>query len=229
MQCPDPDRCPVVDPDSFDAPATVTFDPGTPMVRVYDSTWGYDEFNPGVGDTRFAPFDDAGGASVPTMYLAWDRRAALLETVFHDINDSSERVVHERVLRERLLATVATPDVLTVVDLRDTALERYGVGRAQLVSSPPEHYPCTRRVAAALHARLPDIQGLCWSSRIAELTGDVGGEVLVVFGDRFTSERGRWIRVEAGAIALAAGHGRRLVDQIATELGATVIPDLSAW
>jgi hypothetical protein len=28
------------------------------LYRVYDGKWGYDEFNAGWGDTRFAPIDD---------------------------------------------------------------------------------------------------------------------------------------------------------------------------
>lgn len=42
--------------------------PGSRWYRVYDGRFGYDAFNPGFGDTRFAPFDSAGsGDRVPTM------------------------------------------------------------------------------------------------------------------------------------------------------------------
>ena len=37
---------------------TFTLNAGTALYRVYDGKWGYDEHNPGMGDTRFAPIDD---------------------------------------------------------------------------------------------------------------------------------------------------------------------------
>ena len=77
---------------------------------MYDGKWGYDEHNPGFGDARFSPFDDAtDGHRVPSMYLAANPTAALLETVFHEVHQSSSRIVDERDLRGKLLAHLLLP------------------------------------------------------------------------------------------------------------------------
>ena len=69
-RCPDPAGCPVADSGRLVAAPRHTLRADTVWARCYDSTWGYDEPNPGFGDTRFAPFRDAAGTFVPTMYLA---------------------------------------------------------------------------------------------------------------------------------------------------------------
>lgn len=45
-------------------------DKGRMLYRVYDGKWGYDEFNAGWGDTRFAPIDDPiTGKRLSNMHL----------------------------------------------------------------------------------------------------------------------------------------------------------------
>jgi hypothetical protein len=61
-----------------------------------------------------------------------------------------------------------------------------------VVSSPAEHYPCTRRLAIAARAQDGSLQGLIWHSRHTELAGHPATEVLVLFGDSFPSGRGSW-------------------------------------
>ena len=58
LSCPEPANCPVAV--SLPRLRTATLRAGTPMFRVYDGTWGYDEHNPGFGDARFSPFDATG-------------------------------------------------------------------------------------------------------------------------------------------------------------------------
>lgn len=223
LECPDPANCPVIDTSHLPTFDEIVLPAGREMARVYDSTWGYDEHNPGVGDTRFAPFDSAAGHRVPTMYLAADEQSALLESVFHEVAPTGERIIYERQLQARLLVTLATPVDATLVDLRDAALQRRGVLRSQLVSSSAEHYPCTRRVARALHAAHPDAHGLIWHSRQAELTGHGQVEVVILFGDRSPSGRGTWRRI-GGPGALYTDRGRGLVDVLAGQLGAVIVP-----
>ncbi len=225
LVCPDPGSCPV--------PATLPTLPGWELpagqllYRVYDTTWGYDEFNPGFGDTRFAPFDDSTGGRIPAMYLAESEIAALLETMFHDVHELADRNVYERDLLERALAHVQVPAPAWLVDLRDSTLAAAGVRRDELVSTSAEHYPCTRRCARELHARRIDdrpVQGLVWHSRQAEVLGRPPEQVAVLFGDRYGSARGSWIRVGPGARNLVEGPGGLLVDELANELDATVQP-----
>lgn len=122
LSCPDPERCPVA-PD-LPAVKTVALAAGTALYRVYDSKWGYDEHNPGIGDARFSPIDDpVTGKRLPSMYLAATRTAASLETVFHDVHHQSGRTVYERDLLGKLLAHVQVPAVAALGDLRDPELD----------------------------------------------------------------------------------------------------------
>jgi len=226
LTCPDPPGCPVRPALPLAELRVVVLDGGVPLFRCYDGTYGYDETNPGYGDARFSPFDDATGARVPVLYAAQTPAAALLETVFHDVHHDAARVIYGACLVEQLLAHVALPAPLTVVDLRDPELARLAITRAELVSTPAEHYPCTRRLARAVHgARIGHTvraQGLLWHSRQAELAGGVA-EVLVVFGDRYTTTRGSWPRRPPGSQNLWEGPGREQIDEIAEQLDAVVV------
>ena len=180
-----------------------------------------------MGSTRFAPFEavDSGGA-VPTMYLASSEAAALLEVVFHEVHHRSSRYVYERDLRKRALAYLLVPRDLWLADLRDPELDRHGIRREQVVSSPAEHYPCTRRLARQLHAREIGgrrVDGMLWNSRQAELLDGPEVEVCVVFGDGLDSGRGSWALTGPGVRNLFEGPGRLLVDAVAAELDAVVL------
>lgn len=225
LACPDPQGCPVID--VLPELRTTTIAADTPWYRVYSATWGYDEFNPAYGDARFSPIDDPEtGDRLPSMYLAATPAAALLETVFHDVHQSSARIVYERDLRGMLLAHVRTPVAARLGDLRDPELARLGLSREALVSSTSEHYPCTRRQAiTALGQRCGArrLHGLIWHSRQSELAGREPVEVIVVFGaERYPTSRGHWKLFGPGASSLYEGPGRLLVDEIAESLSATV-------
>ena len=226
LSCPDPERCPVVP--SLPALPGVTTAAGAAWYRCYRVELGYDECNPGVGSTRFAPFSDQGsGQPVPALYLAAHEAGALLETVFHEVHHMAARRIFERDLRHRALAYVLVPRELWLADLRDPVLATCGLQRDQVVSSPAEHYPCTRRLAQELHSRAIDgqaVQGVLWHSRHAELLGGEAAEVCVVFGDRYGARRGSRTLTGPGARNLFEGPGRLLVDEIASDLDAVVVP-----
>lgn len=200
---------------------------GVPLYRVYDATWGYDEHNPGYGDARFSPIDDPlTGVRLPSMYLAATPTAALLETVFHDVHQVSGRVVYERDLRGKLLAHLRLPSDVALGDLRDPQLEKLNLGRPQVVSSPAEHYPCTRRLAGAALSqsrRGRPLAGLIWHSRQAELADARPVEVVVLYGaPRHRCGRGSWPLFGPGASSLYEGPGRLMVEEIAESLGAVI-------
>lgn len=225
LDCPDPAGCPVAA--SLPRLRTTILRAGSPFYRIYDATWGYDEHNPGYGDARFSPIDDPTTADrLPSMYLAATPAAALLETVFHDVHQVSDRVIYERDLRGKLMAHLRVPTAATLGDLRDPELERLGLARGQVVSSPAEHYPCTRRlVGAALNQsrRGRALAGLIWHSRQAELADSPPVEVIVLFGaPRYPSRRGSWPLFGPGASSLYDGPGRLLVDEIAESLSAVI-------
>ena len=224
LECPDPSGCPVT-PDLPRLTIT-TFAPGAALYRVYDGTWGYDEHNPGFGDARFSPFDDAtDGHRVPSMYLAATPTAALLETVFQEVHHGSSRIIYERDLRGKLLAHLILPTAARLGDLRDTELARHRLNRDQVVSSPAEHYPCTRRLAVSARAQGGSLHGLIWHSRQTELAGRPATEVFVLFGDTYPSGRGTWPLTGPGIRNLYEGPGRLLLDQIAEDLDALVEPE----
>jgi hypothetical protein len=186
--CPDPTRCPVVDPARLTGARTTTLTRIGVWRRVYESKWEYEEFHLGSGgDSRFAPFKDSAGTPVPTLYLAESDVAALLETVFHDLEPTGRRLIYEAHLRERSIVTVALPKPAFLLDLRDPELARLGVARSEAASLPP-------------------------------------AQVVVLFGDRFGHGRGKLHLAGTGATGLVASPGRDVVDQIAMDLGATIVP-----
>jgi len=227
LACPNPVACPVVVVSNLPKLSIVPLATSTGWWRCYDSTWGFDEFNAGFGDTRFAPFPDEAGEAVSSMYLAANAPVALLETIFHDVYPESTRLIFESDLRRKLLSQQVPPAAAAVIDLRDAALDKSNLSRDSLVTSSPEHYACTRRVAMELHRTYPNAQGLIWHSRQTELNGFGATEVVMLFGDRYGGEnRGTWQRHGLGPISLLDGAGRLIVDSIATALDAVVVPDI---
>lgn len=209
---------------------TYTFSKTREWFRVYDARDGYGVPNPGWGNTRFAPFDDLqAGNRVPTMYLAESLEAALLETRLHTIHELApdSRHVTERSLHGYLHARVIPPVDLTVVDLRDPQLHALGLARENLAKSSYEHYPCTRKVAQAIHASPQDPDGIVWHSRQAELSKQAQYEALVIFVDRVPHGWDAWSLSEAPNAngALLEGTGREFFDEVAESLGVTVITD----
>lgn len=225
LECPDPPGCTVLP--VRPRLRTTSLRNGTTWYRVYDATWGYDEHNPGYGDARFSPIDDPDtGDRLPSMYLAATPTAALLETVFHDLDQNSARVVYEHQLRGKLLAHLSVPAPAVLGDLRDAELSRLGLRRDTIVTTPAEHYPCTRRLAIRALSRPPSrrpLHGLIWHSRQAELAGHEPAEVVVLYGaSRYASTRGSWRLFGPGASSLYDGPGRLLVEEIAESLGAVI-------
>lgn len=238
LECPDPSGCTVAvtDLEALAASGRLSveaFPASRHWYRVYDARDGYGQPNPGYGDTRFGPFDAlATGLRVPTLYIAESLTSALLEASLHDVHVSTPRVVAEKALLGKLHAQLVPPRDLEFVDLRDPQLASLGLKRADISSSSAEHYPCTRRVARAIHAgpsggRGPE--GIVWHSRQAELTGRSPQEVAVVFADRVPHARDSWRlathRQASGS--LLEGSGRLLLDELAEELNVTISEDKS--
>ena len=200
---------------------------------MYDTTYGFDEFNPGSGDTRFAPVDTSDGV-VPHLYGGASEAVVLFETVFHDVHHAmADRTVWVRDLVERGIVELVAPRPLRLIDLRDPQLDRLGLRRDQLVSTHVEHHPCTRQWAGWLHGRRPggvSPDGIVWHSRQAELADATvtldadDSEVFVLFGDRATFGRGKFTRQFPGVQPLADGPGRLRVDEFAEAFDALVDP-----
>jgi RES domain len=208
---------------------TAVLPAGAEVCRSFQFKWGYDSFNPGRGDTRFAPLTTAAGETVPTFYGGVDDVVALLETVFHDVHhDVQDRIIYEAVVRQWGVAFVRLPRDLVVVDVRDEALNELGMSRSQLITTTAEHYCCTREWARWLHAhrigRTKPV-GILWHSRQAELHAPtIRREVFVLWGDRAPSEPGKYPLTGPGVRNLTEGIGRVLLDQLAEDLDARIEP-----
>jgi hypothetical protein len=245
--CADAANCPVPDPATVDLRRlrTVEIPAYQPFYTAYRSQHWPAVFNPGVGDTRFAPLQGADGSAVATLYGAATRTVSLLENVFHEVHAGGGRLISTAVdLAGRGLVELRRPAPLRLIDLSDVALERLGLGipgyltvRSRLVATGPEHYPCTREWGRRLHARgkvgghLP--VGLGWRSRISELAGDdavllgdlltdASALVFVLFGDRVGVDL-RGFLVGERYPDLAADGAGGLVLAIAEQLKATIV------
>lgn len=238
LLCPDPGACPVVPTLPLAQVRLAVVGAGTAVARCYDANAGFADANPGFGDTRFAPFDDDRGVRVPTMYVAEDEVAALLESAFHTVDHRAPvRAVNVAELLGRVLAQLVVPRDLHLVDLRNPELSRLGLAREQVVSSSAEHYPCTRALAKQVHAaagvagRLPD--GLLWHSRQTELAAGVAAGrpgpvrpdmmVAVLFCDRVPHGWGTWQLRTPGLLTLLEGSGRHRLEEIADQLDVTIV------
>ena len=191
----------------------------------------------GVGNARFSPLVDRGGV-IPTMYAAATQTVALLETSFHDVHETSTRIISESLhLARRGLVALTAPAPLALIDLTDQGLDRIGLARAQLVATTPEHYACTRQWAVSLHARRigPVVPvGILWQSRVAELAradslllGDLlalASAVCVLYGDRVPTDPAVWQPGDPHYDDMSSGDGRLLAEQIAEQLGAVIVP-----
>jgi hypothetical protein len=209
---------------------------GTEFFTAFRSPDGPSFNASGKGEARFSPLRDPSVGIVPNLYGAKSRTVALLETVFHDVHESSPRLITRKSLVGRGLARLVTPQRYVLVDLRDDALADLGLERRQLVSTTPAHYPCTRQWALALHGRRIGSArpvGLIWSSRLAELArGDTPllndllrgdrDEVFVFFGDATGSHAREDFQPLIEEQDLSALGSLGLVSLVAEQLGAVL-------
>ncbi len=221
--CPNPSECPVPTPPAgrnANAFKTTLLRKGSAVCRGYQLKFGFDAFNPGLGDTRFAPVQNS---TVPAKYAATDDIGVLLETVLHDVHhDVEDRVVYESIMRKWGLAYIRLPIDLRLIDLRDQALEALGFDREQIVATTAEHYECTREWSTWLHAHKRS-HGLVWHSRQAELHAHgAQREVFLLFGDRVPTTAGAYALTGPGVRNLIEGPGRIVLERLAEELDARI-------
>ncbi len=238
--CLDPATCPVPAPDDVDLRRLrlARLPEGATLHTSYVRGHWPALFNPsGIGNARFSPLV-VDGAVIPTMYAAATQTVALLETSFHDVHETGARIISESLhLARRGIIALTAPAPLSLIDLTDEGLDRVGLVRAQLVTTTPQHYACTRQWAVSMHARRigPVVPvGILWQSRVAELAradslllGDLlapASDVCVLFGDRVSPDPITWQSGDPHYDDLSSGDGRLLAEQIAEQLGAVIVP-----
>ena len=134
----------------------------------------------GGGQTRFAPFIDANGTPVPSLYASATLPAAIHETIFHDVPASAEtKTVRLNELYIRTHSGLRTNRTLRLVELRNATLGNWGISRRELITSSPALYGQTVLWTKAIHRDIPDADGLVWTSNQCD-----PGDVCLFFGDR---------------------------------------------
>lgn len=231
--CPAPHDCPVPDPNEVDLRGLrlAHLQAADRLHRVHEQAFAATTFNrSGGGTTRFGPLVGTGH-----VYLAASRTVALLETVFHDVHHQVPRIVYEATdLTGWQLTEIRLTAEVGLLDLRDPQLERFGIGRDQLVATTPAHYPCTRHWAQVLADRRPGgatPAGMLWNSRVAELaTADSvllddlldgpNAQICVLYDTNLPTD----LLQAAGPTFndLSDGQGRLLVEDIAQHIRAEV-------
>ena len=166
---------------------------GTALHRVHRATWRAVEFNSGSGGpTRFGQFNDRIGAPVPCLYASTTLRAAIHETMFHDVPANARtKTVRLNEVQIRTHSELLTNRDLRLVELRNVPLGKWGISRRDLISSSPALYDQTVLWAEAVHHDIPDADGLVWTSNQCD-----PDDACLFFGDRvresdFTAVRSR--------------------------------------
>lgn len=154
---------------------------GTTLHRNHAGGFRPAQFNPGVGQSsRFAPFLDASGRTVPTLYAATTREAAAYETIFHDIDPAAAfKTVRQDAVEARAASVIAPRRDLVLASLFTPDLAGWGLRRTDLIQTPKSTYDQTVLWAQAIHAAHPDLDGLIWTSVRCDPE-----LALVLFGDR---------------------------------------------
>ena len=231
MTCPDPASCRVLHPDAPGALRPHVIKAGTEWFNVsrHDEVFN----SAGGGDSRFAPLFTSAGQVVPYVYLAQNPIGALLETALHDAWGTNSAVQHADLSGRRLRRIVCTSD-LWVVDLRDHQLSSYGLDREELVSSPSEHYACTRRWAdrhLQSHIEGKPTTGMIWHSRQMELAAtharmpmqilltsvEQAARTAVVYDT--TGEASQHLEASIENADLGHGDGLALITELCTDMG----------
>jgi hypothetical protein len=126
------------------------------------ATTGY----PSPAPQRFTPIvKDA--QIVPAAYAGSTRAVSLWEVILRNIRHEGIRRIPEREVRDRYLVSVTLCRPLRLFDVRrphDTSLVMAGKRPPDLTAAWPAGYPITRAWAQALHARLPEIDGIIYES-----------------------------------------------------------------
>jgi hypothetical protein len=193
-------------------PRLYTWSSGVVLYRVFDTKRGPTAFHPGTTPpevkTRFAFFSGSRGKTIGVAYAAESEDGALCETVFHDVplRSSPRQVLASRLAPLALVALRPARDMV-LVELLGSGLTRLGVRADHLTATGANTYPKTVAWAKALHAALPDVDGLVWMSCRFNTA-----KAVVLFADRVSASD---LAAHGTPLPLVFGAGRRLVNDAA--------------
>ncbi|SEH56787.1 RES domain-containing protein [Leifsonia sp. CL147] len=141
---------------------------------MHNKNRGGQEFNPGAGKgTRFAFFGDP---VVPVLYAAETERAAIAESLLHDIPLTGGQLT-QSAYQDRRMSQLKTNRDVRLASFMGLGLRRLGVAADQVTTTPAAHYDRTVLWAEAAHTA--GFDGLVYMSR--QCNSD---RAYVFFGDR---------------------------------------------
>ncbi|MBB3956964.1 RES family NAD+ phosphorylase [Novosphingobium sediminicola] len=156
-----------------------TLTKSTVIHRIHDKRFGAIDFNPGFGNTRFAPFR-VGGKFVPTAYAATSLECAIYETLYHDIEPAALfKSVYWTDLAKLVYSTVEVARDIDVAKLFTADLLKWHMVRGQLIDTPKSCYPQTQLWSPAIHGSGPTVGGMVWTSNKYD-----EDRAMLLFGDR---------------------------------------------
>jgi hypothetical protein len=155
-------------------PAEEVLGAGSLLYRVGSNDRSVSEFNNGYGrPTRFAFFGDP---VVPVLYAADTERAAIAETLLHDIPVTGGRLPYDAYANS-VMGRLIIGRPIRLASLRGLGLRRLGVTARQVTDTDASEYPRTVAWAQAAHAA--GFDGVAWTSRLCN-----DARAVVLFGDR---------------------------------------------
>ncbi|RXT17889.1 hypothetical protein B5P46_29050 [Rhizobium leguminosarum] len=188
-----------------------TIKAGTALHRSHLSSFRAGQFNPCKGQpTRFAPFNDAHGNCVATLYAATSREAAAFESIFHDIEPATAfKTLRLAVVEARTVSVIAPKRDLRLASLFAADLKAWKLNRTDLIETPKSTYGESVLWAEAIHRARADIDGLIWTSRQRDPE-----QCIILFEDRMAEDRLDVVQsidagVDAGLLLELRDYGRR--------------------
>ncbi|MBE3640457.1 RES domain-containing protein [Mangrovicoccus algicola] len=162
---------------------------GTRLHRIHPARYGAAQFNDSArGNARFSPLRDAAGTLVPTLYAGEGFDCAAAEIILRSpdlpATDPATGLPPLAIAFPADFTAHAHSEVtlardLRLVDLGIAGQRGLGVDHNALLGGPMASYPATRAWAAAIHAALPEAEGLIYPSH------QLGpARALMLFGDR---------------------------------------------
>ena len=199
---------------------TFSLKSGTKLIRCHKiglkHPYPANSFNPNTGmhieipeqGARFNPFPGAPATNIPTLYAADNLKAAVLESIFHELPHKPNVEFPRSKLEEWGYSELEVTRALTLFRLVNPELKplaipgRESIKEEELIHTLPTEYPHTRTWACAIHKAMSNLDGLAWRPRL-------GGEgaSYVFFGDRFKA--GDLITLGK---TIPAAHGPGLVE-----------------
>lgn len=151
-------------PRSFE-PLLEPWHAGRPLFRVHPVVHPANEPFATDRPARFRPLRTADGEIVPMLYGAASERAAIAESVLHDIAPRGPRVVAFESLVPTGLSCLMPQRDLQLAMLHSTGLDPLRLRNASLIETLPSRDPETLPWGQALYDHRLHVDGIVWMSR----------------------------------------------------------------